>query len=326
MSRQMQGVMSRQIVSGREPRPKPPPPRRKADWRATAVGSRSALVSIAVALCVALSIGIVIGRLVGSADMTAERRLVEARAFELMTRTLVPGSPLACLDATAAEIVEGHCENALFATAETTAAAVSFVAAQLALLAASKDHKVQHAGAGQGFALAQMRRNAELDRFGIVAHVLSVKEGCTANRCEALAMLNDTRRVRANLAEHAFDGHVGRHATAWVNSADRMQVASPPAAAAPQAAPAPIAAAKPPSNYYLPSASSIPAVSIMSPEPAGPSYQEATASGEPSSRKSPARASASPNTSASASPTTGSTANTGSTRASGPLQLAPGGQ
>src|SRR5215813_12141738 len=66
-------------------------------------------------------------------DLAAERRALDQRAFELTARALLPGSTLACLDGAAGEAVETACEKALFAGPETTAAAVSYVAAQLSL-------------------------------------------------------------------------------------------------------------------------------------------------------------------------------------------------
>src|SRR5215470_12971172 len=73
-------------------------------------------------------------------DLDAERRALDARAFELATRALAPGTALACLDAIAGEAVEDSCEKALFASPEATAAAVSYVSAQLSLLAAATEH------------------------------------------------------------------------------------------------------------------------------------------------------------------------------------------
>src|SRR5262245_4732922 len=68
-------------------------------------------------------------------DATAERRSLTERVGALAARATMPGSPLACLDGTAGETVEAACERALFATPEATAAAVSYVAAQVDLLA-----------------------------------------------------------------------------------------------------------------------------------------------------------------------------------------------
>src|SRR5438105_1466422 len=64
-------------------------------------------------------------------DLAAERRALDVRALELTARAVAPGSALACLDGGAGEAVEGSCEKALFAMPETTAAAVSYVTAQL---------------------------------------------------------------------------------------------------------------------------------------------------------------------------------------------------
>jgi hypothetical protein len=72
-------------------------------------------------------------------DLEAEQRALDTRAFELATRAFMPGSALGCLDAIAGEAVEGACERALFASPEATAAAVSYVAAQLSLLASARD-------------------------------------------------------------------------------------------------------------------------------------------------------------------------------------------
>ena len=65
-------------------------------------------------------------------ELAVERRALEARAIDLTNRALMPGSALACLDASAGDTVEASCEKALFATPESTASAVSYVAAQLA--------------------------------------------------------------------------------------------------------------------------------------------------------------------------------------------------
>jgi hypothetical protein len=70
------------------------------------------------------------------ADRTAERRALELRAQELSARALVPGSPLACLDTVAGENVAAAYERALFVSPASVAAASSYVAERLALLAA----------------------------------------------------------------------------------------------------------------------------------------------------------------------------------------------
>ena len=83
--------------------------------------------------------------------LVAKRRALDQHAFELATRALAPGSALACLDAMAGEKVEESCEKALFASPEAAAAAVSYVAAQLSLLAAGSDYARR---GGASFAMA----------------------------------------------------------------------------------------------------------------------------------------------------------------------------
>lgn len=192
-------------------------------------------------------------------DFLAEQRDLDQRAFDLSVRTLAPGSPLACLDAIAGDSVEEACEKALFAAPEATAAAVSYVADQLSLLAASSDY-VRRGGAAA--ASATLRRAIEADRFGIAAHVLAARDGCTSEQCGAFFLLKDASRISANLATRRFNSYVEAHKPGW-------QADGRPAAARPEAA-APVASATAPNNLYFPSSKSIPPVNIMTAEPPSP--------------------------------------------------------
>jgi hypothetical protein len=162
-------------------------------------------------------------------------------------------SALACLDGLAGERVESVCEKALFATADSTAAAVSYTAAQISRLPA--------VAAQAGPELGQLRRVLERDRYGLVAQVLAVREGCTPEACDAFRYLVNTSQISANMTGRAFETVVGRYADAW---GDAPQMAS----AAPSSTPmAPVAApsvAKP-SSIDFPSSASIPQVDIMAP-------------------------------------------------------------
>ena len=191
-------------------------------------------------------------------DVAAELRALDTRAFELATRAFAPGSALGCLDANAGETVEAACERALFASPEATAAATSYVAAQLSLLASASELGRRHGGANPGAAM--LRRALEADRFGIVAHVLAVRDGCTPGRCGAFTWLRDPTRINANLAERPFEARVKSYAASWPTAGGRPMVSSAPS-------PPPSAAAKVPNNLYFPSASSIPPVNIMTAEP-----------------------------------------------------------
>jgi hypothetical protein len=190
-------------------------------------------------------------------DLAAAQRALDARGFELATRAFMPGSALGCLDAIAGETVEAACEKALFASPEATAAAVSYVAAQLSLLASARELG-RHGEAASG--VLALRRALEADRFGVVAHVLAVRDGCAPDQCRAFAWLGETSRIKINLAERPFDARIKTYAASWPAAGGRALASTP-------ASPAPNVAAKVPNNLYFPSATSIPPVNIMTAEP-----------------------------------------------------------
>jgi hypothetical protein len=233
----------------------------------------------------------VLDRLAAS-DRAAERRALDARAFDLSTRALTPGSGLACLDAIAGPTIEDACEGLLFGSPEAIAAAVSYVAAQLVLLASGREH----VGIGDPSVITvNLRRAVEADRFGIVAHVLAVRYGCTPNKCNAFLLLQDTSRVSANLVDHPFEARVESHMAGWPPPGSRAVASNPPSAAPPPAA---VAVAKQPNNLYFPSSASIPPVNIMTSEPAAsgaaaavgaPPPHDTTGAAEPALPPAPAR-------------------------------------
>src|SRR5580700_131762 len=130
-------------------------------------------------------------------DLGVERRALETRAAELNVRALAPASPLACLDGLAGDNVEAACERALFATPATVATATTFVVARLALLADMTSY-AGNGGPDIDNATLPLRHALEADRFGLLAHALAVRDGCTSEHCAALAVLQDSDRVRAN--------------------------------------------------------------------------------------------------------------------------------
>jgi hypothetical protein len=249
-------------------------------------------------------------------DLAAEQRSLEDRAFELAARAVMPGSALACLDAVAGEAVEDTCEKALFATPEATAAAVTYVATELSLLAAASEH-IRRGGPGYGSALTSMRRSLEADRFGIVAHVLAVRDGCTPGQCAAFAFLQGTGRVSVNLAERPFDAYLRSHMASW--PAGGAQAASNPPAVNPAPNPPALASARQPNNLYFPSASSIPPVNIMTPEPQAPANSTTGAAA-------PAPAAAARKLTPPAPQARQGSAAAAAPAPAAPLQLAPGGQ
>src|SRR5437763_6244195 len=223
-------------------------------------------------------------------EATTEQQTLEARAFELSARALVPGSPLACLVGAIGESIEEACERTLFASPETTAAAVAYVAAQLSLLADARE-EARRGGPTYGSSLTNVRRMIEADRFGIVAHVLEVRDGCTRDQCAAFGFLQGTGRVSANLAERPFEAHLKSHMAAWQSAGARTGAAVAPAGIGPAASVAPM---RPPASAYFPSAASIPQVNIMTAEPAPVQASRETAAAaagtEPSAGRKPALA------------------------------------
>ena len=139
--------------------------------------------------------------------------------------------PLACLDASAGESVEAACEKALFVSPASVASASSYVAARLTLLAGM----VAYAGRGGSDiepVLLPLRRSLEADRFGFVAHVLAVRDGCTSKNCKALALLHDPSRVRANLSAGTLDHYLDHYQELWAKAPDGNLAEAHPSAAA----------------------------------------------------------------------------------------------
>src|SRR5437762_2620109 len=79
---------------------------------------------------------------------------------------------------------------------------------------------------------ARLRRAIEADRFGMVAQVLAERDGCTPDRCAALALLHDASRVSTNLAERPFEAFVKRFAASWPAAGGRPVASNPPPVAA----------------------------------------------------------------------------------------------
>ena len=221
-------------------------------------------------------------------EQATELRLFYERSAALLAGAVAPGSALSCLDELAGETVEAACEKAVFASPEAVAAAVNYVTAKLTLLADRKERRLDPTFAS---GLAPLLPALEIDRFGIVAHVLAERHGCSAATCDALSWFVDRNRVVANLRDHTFDEQVAKFAAFWNGSS---RAAADGAAAVPSRAvtdgatagssyPGPALTVSP--RYDFPSSQSIPPVNIMAPEPAvrpgaPPSGQSATPSGD----------------------------------------------
>jgi len=237
-----------------------------------------------------------VGDYLAGRDRAADERALNARVFELATRAFMPGSALGCLDPIVDETMEAACEKTIFASPEATAAAMSYVAAQLAVLASAREVGGQAADPG----ILALRRALEADRFGLVAHVLAARDGCTAEECSAFAWLGDTSRIKVHLAERPFESRLKAYSGNWPSAGSRAVATSAPPST-------PGTAARVPNNLYFPSASSIPPVNIMTAEPPGAQRQPqdttgAAAATPPTPARRPSQADAPPRQSPSAGP------------------------
>ncbi len=217
-----------------------------------------------------------------------QRRSIETRLSELRGQALGTGS-LACLER-AGGIVEAACAQAIFAGPETLAAANLYTAARLDLLAAA----TRYAGPRTpqfDEAVDSLTASLQQDPFGLTANVLMLRKGCTAERCEDIAIFRDPAQLWSNIRQKSFDANVARHSAGWrTPGTAALPAAATPGLIAPTGSEtrAPI-----PEKYTLPSAASIPPVSIMTDEPArGADPAPPPVKERPSSPRQPAGATA----------------------------------
>ena len=162
---------------------------------------------------------------------------------------------LSCIDDLAGDAVLAACEKALFGSAESAAAAVSYAASQITRLTALGD--VAAANKSMTPELQALRRAVEHDRYGLMAHALAARDHCTSSDCAAFRALTDRHQIVANMDERVYDGLISRYAPTW----------NAPPAVGPVAALEPGKPTGKPTNADFPTAASTPPVSIMTPEP-----------------------------------------------------------
>ena len=182
----------------------------------------------------------------------------EAREQAAVTASL---PALSCLDDLAGDAAAAGCEKALFGAPDAAAAAVSNTAARIDRLTAIGD--VATAEKRLTIEMKVLRRSLERDRYGLVAHVLIARDGCTQFDCPAFRSLTDQQQVAANMESHLYDTLIARYAPTW--NAPPTAPAMPATAAL--AGMPPSMPTGRPTNAEFPSASSTPPVSIMNPEP-----------------------------------------------------------
>jgi hypothetical protein len=219
----------------------------------TLLRSERSVANGVLALVTLLAVGVagaVTFRGFGTANVV---QATEARAVQTAT---APLPQLSCIDELAGDAVLAACEKALFGSAESVAAAVTYAASQITLLTSLGDVATANKGAGSD--LLALRRAVERDRYGLMAYVLTARDRCTPSACRAFRSLTETRQIAANMEERVYESLIMRYTSSWN---------------APQAAPGMIAALPPsmptgkPTNAEFPTSASTPPVNIMTPEP-----------------------------------------------------------
>jgi len=203
-----------------------------------------------------LAIGIAVAATLRGVGPVTQGAPSDGRASAVTTTGL---AALSCIDDLAGDVVQQACERALFASAESTAAAVSYTAAMITRLTALGDAATTQRNATPE--TQALRLAIERDRYGLVAQVLQARERCTPTECAAYRSLTDNHQIITNMDERLYDSLVARYAPSWN---------LPPIATASTGALGVLPPSVPtgrPTNAEFPSAANTPAVSIMTPEP-----------------------------------------------------------
>ncbi|HEY0234561.1 MAG TPA: hypothetical protein VGC86_05835 [Afipia sp.] len=187
----------------------------------------------------------------------------DAGRGRLSLQSVAGPAALSCLDGLAGENVENACEKAVFASADSTAAAVSYAASQVTRLASYGN--VAAADKVMTPDLQALRRAVERDRYGLIAQVLTVRDGCNLSVCPFFQSLTNTAQISVNMTEKTYEGFIGQYLPSW--NAPPVLVSAPSATSA--LAPS-VPSGKPLSGDFPASSASIPPVNIMTPEPASP--------------------------------------------------------
>ena len=264
-------------------------------WLTTGAGLVATAVGIATIVSIALAGAFVSGLVYR--DHAEEGRVILQRIFDLTALQAGSQSALGCLDVSPGDPLEEICERTIFANAQTVASANAFVAARFSVLREALPYATAVRSPSAG-AVVSLRQVVENDPFGIAAHVLAARYGCSASQCSAFAMLTDTSKVVANLNARTYENLVSRYAPSWQGQGAPAVSAFPgqdqavaavssllgqgPPVVAPVLGSSPnvriTPSGAPPKGLNVPPASSIPAVSIMTEEPHTPPAQTGTPS------------------------------------------------
>jgi hypothetical protein len=218
---------------------------------------------------------------------------VDQRAGPVQHVALAPA--LACLDGLAGESVEAACEKAVFGSADTAAAAVSYAAGQVSRVIAASNARALTPEQ------QSLKRAVERDRYGLIAQVIMVRDRCVVTDCPLFRALSDANQIKSNMNDRLYDTLVTRYSPSWTSAAAAPQ----PAASALAGAPAPNVPTGRPTTVDFANSASIPPVNIMTADPpaapapaasakAAPPQPQAAPAPTPSSKSSNAQAQAQP--------------------------------
>src|SRR5665213_31602 len=158
--------------------------------KSVANGALTVITLLAIGIAVAATIrGFGPG---GGATFTAS---AETPSLQSANATL---PALSCIDDLAGETVLSACEKALFGSAESTAAAVSYAASRITRLTAYGD--VAAANRNMTTDQQALRRSVERDRYGLMAQVLQARDHCTPAELSLIHISEPTRQAEISYA------------------------------------------------------------------------------------------------------------------------------
>ena len=216
--------------------------------KSVANGALTVITLLSIAVAVAATIrGFAPGGRVASADVRSAQPVIAS----------LPA--LACIDDLAGDAVLNACEKTLFGSADSTAAAVAYAAAQITRLTSFGD--IATAEQNTTPELQALRRAVERDRYGLMAYVLTARDHCTPASCPRSARSAISQQIVSNMDDRVYENLITRYASSWNAPAITAQAAGPITALPPS-----MPTGKP-TNAEFPTSVSTPPVNIMTPEP-----------------------------------------------------------
>jgi hypothetical protein len=238
----------------------------------TLLRAEKSVANAMLAVITLLAIGAAAATTLGGFGPPGRTGSAEQPSFPVTTASL---PALACVDDLAGDTVLIACEKVLFASADSTAAAINYAAARITQLTSFGD--LATANRNLTPELESLRRAVERDRYGLMAYVLAARDHCTAAACPAFRSLGNVSQITSNMNDRIYEGLVVRYSGSWN--------APPPAATA--SLPGIVAGLPPgmptgkPTTADFPSAASTPPVNIMTPEPGTPPASSAARAAMP---------------------------------------------